>query len=64
MIPKVEACLTSLDAGVKKTHVIDGRLRHSLLLEMFTDKGIGTEIVLKTVENNGQDVRKPVAARH
>jgi acetylglutamate kinase len=64
MIPKVEACLTSLDAGVKKTHVIDGRLRHSLLLEMFTDKGIGTEIVLKTAENNGQDVRKPVAARH
>jgi acetylglutamate kinase len=63
MIPKVEACLTSLDSGVKKTHVIDGRLRHSLLLEMYTDKGIGTEIVLKT-SPNGQEVRKPVSARH
>jgi acetylglutamate kinase len=45
MIPKVEACLTSLEAGVKKTHIIDGRLRHSLLLEIFTRSGIGTEIV-------------------
>ena len=44
MIPKVEACLTSLEAGVKKTHIIDGRLRHSLLLEMYTHTGIGTEI--------------------
>ena len=47
MIPKVEACLTSLEAGVKKTHIIDGRLRHSLLLEIYTDTGIGTEIVLQ-----------------
>jgi acetylglutamate kinase len=47
MIPKVEACLESLRAGVGKAHLIDGRLRHSLLLEIFTDKGIGTEIVLK-----------------
>ena len=46
MIPKVEACLSSLEAGVKKTHIIDGRLRHSLLLEIFTKSGIGTEIVL------------------
>ncbi len=45
MIPKVEACLTSLEAGVRKTHVIDGRLRHSLLLEIFTETGVGTEIV-------------------
>ena len=37
MIPKVEACLDSLEAGVRKTHIIDGRLRHSLLLEMYTD---------------------------
>jgi len=44
MIPKVEACLESLSAGVRKTHVIDGRLRHSLLLEIYTDKGVGTEI--------------------
>lgn len=44
MIPKVEACLDSLRAGVRKTHVIDGRLRHSLLLEIYTDRGVGTEI--------------------
>jgi len=46
MIPKVEACLDALKAGVGKTHIIDGRLRHSLLLEIFTDTGVGTEIVL------------------
>lgn len=63
MIPKVEACLTSLAAGVKKTHIIDGRLRHSLLLEMYTDKGIGTEIVLPTPAND-QEERRPVSARH
>ncbi len=45
MFPKVEACLTALDAGVKKTHIIDGRIAHSLLLEIYTDKGIGTEII-------------------
>ncbi len=46
MIPKVEACFEALEAGVKKTHIIDGRLRHSLLLEIYTDRGVGTEIVL------------------
>jgi acetylglutamate kinase len=46
MIPKVEACLDSLRAGVKKTHIIDGRLKHSLLLEIYTDRGVGTEIVI------------------
>lgn len=45
MIPKVEACLDTLSAGVRKTHIIDGRLRHSILLEIYTTKGIGTEIV-------------------
>lgn len=47
MIPKVEACLEALEAGVKKTHIIDGRIKHSLLLEIYTDTGIGTEIVLR-----------------
>ncbi|MGL4464173.1 MAG: acetylglutamate kinase [Planctomycetia bacterium] len=47
MIPKVEACLESLRAGVGKTHMIDGRVRHSLLLEIYTELGIGTEIVLE-----------------
>jgi acetylglutamate kinase len=45
MIPKVEACLQTLDRGVHKVHIIDGRLRHSLLLEIYTNKGVGTEIV-------------------
>ncbi|MFC1781928.1 acetylglutamate kinase [Planctomycetota bacterium] len=45
MFPKVEACMTALDAGVRKAHIIDGRIPHSLLLEIYTDKGIGTEIV-------------------
>jgi len=44
MIPKVEACLQTLDRGVRKVHIIDGRLRHSLLLEIFTTSGVGTEI--------------------
>ncbi len=44
MIPKVEACLESLRAGVRKTHIVDGRVRHSLLLEIYTDRGVGTEI--------------------
>jgi len=46
MIPKVEACFDGLRAGVKKTHIIDGRIRHSLLLEIYTDCGVGTEITL------------------
>jgi len=45
MLPKVEACITALNAEVKKTHIIDGRISHSILLEIFTEKGIGTEIV-------------------
>ncbi len=45
MLPKVHACLTALDGGVRKAHVIDGRVPHAILLEVFTDKGIGTEIV-------------------
>lgn len=45
MLPKVEACLTALDAGVKKAHIIDGRIEHSLLLEIYTDEGIGTQII-------------------
>ncbi|MFH1479300.1 MAG: acetylglutamate kinase [Candidatus Omnitrophota bacterium] len=45
MIPKVRSCTNALNGGVSKTHIIDGRIPHSLLLEIFTDKGIGTEIV-------------------
>ena len=46
MIPKVNSCTAALQGGVKKAHIIDGRIKHSLLLEIFTDEGIGTEIVL------------------
>lgn len=45
MLPKVEACLTALEGGVRKAHIIDGRQDHALLLEVFTNRGIGTEIV-------------------
>jgi acetylglutamate kinase len=45
MLPKVAACIAALDAGVGKAHIIDGRLPHSLLLEIFTDRGVGTQIV-------------------
>jgi acetylglutamate kinase len=54
MIPKVEAALTSLQAGVHKVHIIDGRLRHSLLLEMYTDVGIGTEIEWSETDRTSQ----------
>ena len=47
MLPKVEACLTALNGGVKKAHIIDGRIQHSLLLEIYTDEGIGTQIIKK-----------------
>ncbi len=64
MIPKVEACLNSIEAGVLKTHIIDGRLRHSLLLEIFTESGVGTEIVRDEnpdpISNQG---RRPVLVR-
>jgi acetylglutamate kinase len=45
MIPKVRACITALNKGVNKTHIVDGKIPHALLLEIFTDRGIGTEIV-------------------
>lgn len=44
MIPKIEACFNAIDGGVKKAHIIDAKIPHALLLEIFTDKGIGTEI--------------------
>ena len=45
MIPKVRGCKMALSSGVNKTHVLDGRLPHSLLLELFTDRGIGSQII-------------------
>ena len=45
MIPKVTCCVDALRAGVKKAHIVDGRVAHAILLEVFTDVGIGTEIL-------------------
>jgi acetylglutamate kinase len=44
MIPKVECCLSAVEGGVERAHVIDGRIRHAVLLEIFTDGGVGTLI--------------------
>lgn len=52
MLPKVEACITALDGGANKAHIIDGRIEHSLLLEIYTDKGVGTQII-KNLEGKG-----------
>jgi acetylglutamate kinase len=46
MLPKVDACVQAVKAGVRKAHMIDGRIPHALLLEVFTDRGVGTEIVV------------------
>ena len=45
MLPKIRSCMEALEAGVRKIHIIDGRLPHSLLLEIFTEQGVGTEII-------------------
>ena len=45
MLPKLEACATAVEGGVPSAHIVDGRAAHSLLLELFTDAGIGTKVV-------------------
>lgn len=50
MLPKVKCCLDALKAGVRKTHIVDGRVQHALLLEIFTEDGIGTQIVEKKLD--------------
>jgi len=59
MIPKIEGCLETLEQGVKKIHIIDGRLRHSLLLEIYTTSGVGTELV----RDESLAPRKPAVKR-
>ncbi len=49
MIPKVQCCCRALERGVKKAHIVDGRVQHAVLLEIFTDVGIGTQILHETV---------------
>jgi acetylglutamate kinase len=46
MVPKVDACLEAVEGGVQKAHIIDGRIEHSMLLELFTSAGVGTQIVV------------------
>jgi len=45
MVPKVDACLMALEGGVEKAHIVDGRIEHSILLELFTSEGVGTQII-------------------
>lgn len=49
MIPKVQSAFKTLNAGVKKVHIVDGRIKHSLLLEIFTDEGVGTQMIRESV---------------
>jgi acetylglutamate kinase len=59
MIPKVECCVEALRGGVKKTHIVDGRKRHAVLLEIFTEEGIGTEVIWRSPRRAGARARKP-----
>lgn len=52
MIPKVRSCIEALESGVKKTHIVDARIQHALLLEFFTNEGIGTQIIKEKVQSD------------
>ncbi|NLT29309.1 MAG: acetylglutamate kinase [Propionibacterium sp.] len=54
MVPKMEACLAAVDGGLPRASVIDGRVKHSLLLEIFTDAGIGTQVVADETEQDDE----------
>ncbi len=58
MIPKVDSCIDAIDNGVNKAHIIDGRVEHSILLELFTSDGVGTQFVREDNPNNGIDMNK------
>ena len=47
LIPKVDCCIEALEGGVERTHIIDGRVEHSILIELLSDEGIGTMITMK-----------------
>ncbi len=57
MIPKVDSWLKAIHNGVNKAHIIDGRVEHSILLELFTSDGIGTQFIRKDNPNNGIDIK-------
>jgi len=58
MIPKVDSCIEAIENGVNKAHIIDGRVEHSILLELFTNDGIGTQFIRQDNPNNGIDIEK------
>ena len=58
MIPKVDSCIEAIHDGVNKAHIIDGRVEHSILLELFTKDGIGTQFLRRDNPNNGIDMNK------
>ncbi|KAB7887962.1 acetylglutamate kinase [Poseidonibacter ostreae] len=58
MIPKVDSCIQAIHNGVNKAHIIDGRVEHSILLELFTSDGIGTQFLRRDNPNNGIDIDK------
>jgi len=58
MIPKVDSCIDAIHNGVNKAHIIDGRVEHSILLELFTSSGIGTQFLRRDNPNNGIDIDK------
>ena len=64
MIPKVEAALDALDAGVGKIHFVDGRVPHSVLLEIYSDRGVGTEVVRGVDRAPAWRARGTAPARH
>lgn len=65
MVPKMEACLTAVRGGVPQAHVLDGRVPHSILLEIFTDEGVGTMVVPDAIGTPAGPVpvRRPAAAQ-
>ena len=54
MVPKMEACARAVEGGVGRAHVIDGRVPHSVLLEVFTDRGVGTMVLPDTAAGSEQ----------
>ncbi len=58
MIPKVDSCIDAIHNGVNKAHIIDGRVEHSILLELFTSSGVGTQFLRRDNPNNGIDIDK------
>ena len=58
MIPKVDSCIEAVHNGVNKAHIIDGRVEHSILLELFTSEGVGTQFIRNDNPNNGINIEK------